>query len=68
MMLFRLVALPAVAPWLCTGPPHYVLPPAPLSLTPLRIHSFHLPASLHRAAKENISALHYARETHAKIG
>lgn len=68
MMLFRLAALPAVAHWLCTGPLHYALPLASLSLTPLRIHSFHLPASLHPAAKENISTLHYVRETHAKIG
>lgn len=67
-MLFSWVALPAAAHWLCAGLLHYVLPPASPSLTPLRIHSFHLPASLHPAAKEHISTLHYVGETHAKIG
>jgi hypothetical protein len=34
----------------------------PPSLTPLRIRSFHLPASLHPAAKEYISTLYYISE------
>lgn len=52
------LALPAPPHWPCAALLHYAVLPASPGLTPLRIHSFHLPASLHPAAKEHISTLY----------
>lgn len=58
MMWFKLLALPAPPHWQCAALLHYAVLPASPSLTPLRIRSFHLPASLRPAAQEYISAFY----------
>lgn len=61
------VVLPAPPHWLCTALLHYAALPTFPSLTPLRIHSFHHPATLPPAAENTLVCYFMLARTHAKI-
>lgn len=67
-MMCLVAVLPAPPRWLCTALLRYAALPTFPSLTPLRIHSCHHPATLPPAAKNTLVHYIMLARTHAKTG